>query len=460
MASRKLIVEIVGDSRSLERTFGRVESRSERFSRRLKTGAKAGLVGAGIGAGLVVTDQLKKSVEAALDAEKAQTRLRSAFRKTGASQKDLLRAQKEISKVSRESALDDEELSDALASITRTTGSVQKGYRGIALAANIARARGISLAAATKIVEKAHVGQLRGLKSVGVQIDKNTTGAEALERAQRKFSGASAQFGQTAAGAQERLNVAFENLQETVGTALLPTLTKLSIKLTEIIESIQKNWPEIERVIKDSFRVVKPIIDKFVTQIKGIANVIEGVVKIIRGIKDGEWSQVWDGIHQVVVDGIGQIIKSILELPAKLVRALGSGAFDVLKRIGSTIKDAALAGLEGLADGIVSLVQGAINRLIKLLNKAVTGLNKIPLLPDIPKIPEIQSGVTAARNAARSRPTAGAVPQVAIAGFGGFTIENIVHLDGEEVGRNQKRVTEKDRRRNPRQKRGPNSAFR
>ena len=86
--------------------------------------------------------------------------------------------------MSKQSALDDEDLSDSLAQITRTTRNVRKGLKGMALAANIARARNITLAAATKIVEKANVGQFRGLKNIGVKIDENTTKAEALDRAQ------------------------------------------------------------------------------------------------------------------------------------------------------------------------------------------------------------------------------------------------------------------------------------
>lgn len=375
--------------------------------------------------------------------------MRGAFRNAGATQKQYAEAQKQISRVSKQAALDDEELSDSLANLTRTTGSAQKGIKGVALAANIARARNISLAVATKIVEKAHVRQLRGLKGVGVQIDKNTSSQEALERAQRKFSGAGAQFGQTSAAAQERLNVAFENLQETVGAKLLPVLQRLAIRLTEIIETVEKNWPQINQVIKDTVRILTPIVQVIARQARGIANVIAGVVKTIKAIANGDWTRAWEGIKQVAVDGMLEIAKAAAELPLKVVRALTGAAWDGLKRVGSTIKDAAVAGLEGLADAIVRRVEEAINRLIRLLNSAIGKLNKVPLLPNIPKVPELGG-----QTGSRSGPAVRGVRQVPATT--NATIVVPVVVDGKEIARVTKVWNERDAISNPAQKRGGN----
>lgn len=449
MASRKLIVQIIGDSSSLEKSFGRIESRSDRLNRRLKTGAKAGLAGLAVGGAAVLTKQTVNAVNAAKDAEKANFRLRNSYKQVGGTAKQFATAQKQIAKVSKEAALDDEDLSDSLAAITRTTGSTSKGLKGMALAANIARARNISLAAATKIVEKAHVRQLRGLKGIGVQIDKNTTSSQALERAQKKFAGAGAEFGQTSAAAQERLSVAFENLQETVGAKLLPVLQRLAIRLTEIIENVEKNWPRISKVIEDTVTVLRPIVNVIARQAKGIANVIAGVVKTIKAIANGDWSKAWEGIKQVAIDGMLEIIKAAAELPLKVVKALGSQAWEGLKSIGTTIKDAALSGLNALGDAIVNRVQEAINRLIRLLNNAIGKLNKVPLLPNIPKLPEL-GGQTGNRGGPQQQGVR-TVPATTNA-----TIVVPVVIDGKEVARVTKVWNERDAISNPAQKRGGN----
>src|SRR5687768_12576904 len=173
--ARKLTVQIVGDSRSLERAFAKSEKATSRFQR---TSRRLGLA-AGVAAGggvVLLAKGLTDSAKAAVESEKAQTRLRSALKGANVSYAKHGKAiQDAIDKTSKLAALDDEDLSDAFSKLVRTSGSVEDAMKGMALAADIARARNISLEAATKIVEKAHVGQLRGLKGIGVEIGKNTT---------------------------------------------------------------------------------------------------------------------------------------------------------------------------------------------------------------------------------------------------------------------------------------------
>ena len=411
MASRKLIVEIVGDSRSLERSFRNVESRTDKFSKRLSGRAKAGLIGAGVVGTAIVTKQLKASVDAALEAEKAQTRLRGAFKSAGAAQVAYARATKQIAQVSRDAALDDEDLSDSLAKLTRTTGSAQKGLKGMALAANIARARGISLEAATKIVEKAFIGQLRGLKAVGVEIDRNTTATQAIDLAQRKFAGSAEAYGKTAAASQERLGVAFENLQEKIGQKLLPVLQKLAIRLTELISWTEKNWPRISKIIKDSVAAIRPAIDLIVATVQGMAKAIQGVVNIIKGIKDGDWTLVWQGIRQVAVDGVFAIVKATATLPTRILQALGKEAWAGLSRIGAFIKDAAIGGLKGLADGVISVLKNAIQQIIDFVNGAAGPLRGVlgKVGVDLPKIPDLVVKGSVKRDRSRDVPLPRAV---------------------------------------------------
>ena len=94
---------------------------------------------------------------------------------------------------------------------------------------------------------------------------------------------------------------------------------------------------------------------------------------------------------------------------------------------------------------------------MRLLNSAIGKLNKVPILPDIPKIPELGGGQTAGR---RGGPQQG----VAIGGerFAKpvVVVNSTVEIDGEAVGRATRKSDERDARRNPRQKRGPNSAYR
>jgi hypothetical protein len=380
MARRRLEVEIVGDASKLDKAFRSAERSSRQFGRNVgKSGGlaggllsgvgKGGMIGAGIAAGTgVALVGLKKVVAAAKEAQVAQAQLDQAFAASGKSSvKFGAQVDRSIRSISKMAAFDDEDVSSAFASLLRTTGSIEKATRGAALAANIARARRISLAAATKIVEKAENGQLRGLKAIGVQLDSNTTTTEALERAQQKFAGSAAAYGKTAAGAQEKLGVAFENLEEKVGAKLLPTLTKLTLKLVELIDWSEKNWPRFAKAVEDAYRKVKPIIDSQLALFKGVGNAVAGMVRIVHGLFTGDWAEAWKGFKQYAVDGVGGVIKAVLSLPLKLGKAVAQSMF---------------AGME-------KAFTAALNKIISVINKAIGAYNAIPLLPNVGKVPAV-----------------------------------------------------------------------
>jgi hypothetical protein len=203
--------------------FDRAMSASESRMKKVGAAAKIGLA-VGVGAGIAV---LKSSIGAAMDAEKAEMRLGQAFDSVKASADQRKAAQEAVNRVSKEAALDDEALSDVLANLTRSTGSVEKATEGMALAADIARGRNVSLEMSAKGVERVMLGQEGGLSRLGVRLGKNADATDVLRAAGEKYAGASERHGKTAAGAQDRVRVAVENLQEAIGQKLLPQLTPM-----------------------------------------------------------------------------------------------------------------------------------------------------------------------------------------------------------------------------------------
>lgn len=398
MARRRLEVEIVGDASKLDRAFKQAERSTQRFGRRfsgkagggfgglLMAGGKGGAIGAAIAiGGAVAVKTLSSVVAKAKEAEVAQANLSQAMAAAGVSTAVYGRqVDKAIQSTSKLAAIDDELVSDSYASLLRTTGSVAKATRGVALAANIARARKISLAAATKVVEKAENGQLRGLRALGVEIDKNTTAQQAIERAQRKFAGSAERYGRTAAGAQEKYSVALENVQERIGAKLLPLQTKLALAAVRFLDWSDKNWPRFAKAVEDVYRRVKPAIDATVGQIKGVANVIAGTVRTINALAHGDWSKAWDGMKQVAVDGVLGIVKAVASLPAKIAKSIGSAAFDSIQRA----------------------FTAALNKIIGVIRAALKIYNSIPLVPDV-KLPGYIGQAAPSRNTIPARPDEG-----------------------------------------------------
>jgi hypothetical protein len=147
--ARSIVIQILADASQLQREFRKAGDAGDKMGTRLggslKTYAKLGAAGAAAGGVAILTKQLFSSVSAAKESQKAEIRLGQAFDAVKIKGKDRAKATAQIDKVSKSAALDDEDLSDTLAKLTRTTGSAAKGAKGMALAANIARARNISL---------------------------------------------------------------------------------------------------------------------------------------------------------------------------------------------------------------------------------------------------------------------------------------------------------------------------
>lgn len=296
--ARKLEVEIIGDSRSLERAFGRSASAAGGFGSKVKSAGKvAGLAAAGGIAALGVG--LKKSLDAAKEAEVSQKKLQAQLKALGISYKehggiidDTLRKQSQLS------AFDDEELSDSFTQLVRATGDVNKALELNALTMDLARAKGMSLEAAAMMVTKAQMGQLGALRRSGIEIEKVTTAQDALGKGaskaaqeqakaadlaatkqqaitllQEKFAGQAKAYGETAAGAQERFGVALENLGEVIGGKVLPHMVPLINGLTNFINKAA----ESER-LKEIFRITGEVIAKTFQVIKTVVETVGPVV--------------------------------------------------------------------------------------------------------------------------------------------------------------------------------------
>ncbi len=463
MAGSTLVVKIVGDASALDRTFRGVESRSQKFSNKMQAKGgfaggllgggigKAGVIGAAVAAGSAVAiTALKKVTDAAKEAQVAQAGLNQAFASAGVtSGKAKKNVDASVQAVSKLAGIDDEEVSRNFANLLRTTGSVAKATKDVGLAANIARARNISLAAATKVVEKAETGQLRGLKAVGVQIDKNTTSAEAIDRAQRKFAGSAEAYGKTAQGAQDRLRVSFENVEEQLGQKLLPIITKISLKLIDFIDWSEQNWPRFSKAIGKAYRDAKPFIDATIHFLTAVSNEVIGMVKIVHGVLTGDWKEAWKGFKQVALDGILGVVKAVAELPAKLVSVLSRRAFAGLEKVGGYIGDAILDGLKSVLNKAIDLINDVIRKVNKVggvLNKALPG-NPVGKIPQVGRV-----GTTAGRTAT---PVLRSERQFSPATGGTIVVTSPdVLLDGKKISTNTRNHNIIHGERNPPQKRG------
>jgi hypothetical protein len=248
MASRKLIVEVVGDSRSLERTFAR-SSKSARnfstqttsslgkvdqaFSRTQRIAAGGFIGGAAISATIAGIRQVSL---VAAESEQVLGQTRVALESTGKSWDVYGKQIEEAVKAQSRLGFDDEALLQTFSQFQRTTGDVGKALELNNLAMDVARARFIDLEQAANLVTKAAIGNAGALRRLGIDAKVGSSSVELLTLLTQKYGGSAEAASDDASTGFDRNRVAIENVQESIGRLLLPALENLSSTLVEVAE--------------------------------------------------------------------------------------------------------------------------------------------------------------------------------------------------------------------------------
>jgi hypothetical protein len=126
--------------------------------------------------------------------------------------------------------ISDDDLRQAMGRLATATGDVAEAQDLVALAADVATGRNISLQKATKLVEDAHNGNTKALERQMPWLDANRDGtityAEAVKGLGDKYKGAA----EKAANRDpwEKLKVIWGQLRESLGQFLLPILDELA----------------------------------------------------------------------------------------------------------------------------------------------------------------------------------------------------------------------------------------
>jgi len=187
------------------------------------------------------------------------------------------------------------------------------------------------------------------------------------------FGGAAAANAETYAGQIARVQVAFDEAKETLGTALLPILDKLLKFINEnALPAIQAFSAAFSLTEGDGFG--KVITDVGTTLKKTFTPIIEGVKSVFDSVKTAvmnskdEFKAFWD------------VVKFIAPLVGK---AIG----DSLKVVGEIAE---------LVITIIAKVLGAIKPLLNTaidgINLIIKGYNAVQWGKDIPSIPKIGGG--------------------------------------------------------------------
>lgn len=266
--------QFIDKSHDASRAADKVGDSAEKSSRRVD---KVGKVSKAVALGgiTVLGAAMISSVGKAIEAEKSQARMESQLKALNIPLKAHAgHISDAIDKTSKLAAIDDEELQDAFTKLLPATKNVDEALDQMSLAADVARARNISLESATALVTRANAGSAGALRRLGInmiavkdhqialageikryvkehgpltaaeqerfakmkinakELDRQAQSHKNLAIMQKTFAGAAEAYGNSSAGAQERFRVALENLQESFGQHLLPVLQVVINALT------------------------------------------------------------------------------------------------------------------------------------------------------------------------------------------------------------------------------------
>ena len=178
-----------------------------------------------------ITQFGKAAVTAFSEDEQAAVRLSQSLKNLGLAFEDT-RVTKFISDLEAASGVLDDSLRPAMQSLLMTTGSVAKSQELMALALDMSRASGIDVATVAKDLSKAYVGQARSLSKYNTglsQVELRTKSfGELQEFLNDQFAGQNTAYLETYAGKVSMLNVAYANMQETIGEGLVDAFEILS----------------------------------------------------------------------------------------------------------------------------------------------------------------------------------------------------------------------------------------
>lgn len=260
--------------------------------------AGAAFAVAGAAAAAYAATLLVDGVKSAIEDEAAQAKLATTLQNvTGATDAQIKATENYITQTALANGITDEVLRPSLDRLVRSTKDVEEAQKLQTLALDIAAGTGKDLSAVSEALAKAHDGNLGALKKLGVGIDENIIKSKNFDAATaalaKTFEGQATKQAETFQGKIARLNVAFDEAKETVGSYVLDAITPL------ISTFVDKGIPVIQDVAKNLGETLGPAFGQIFKFIK------EELLPILV-----QW---WKFLYEEVIPAIGRVVGPVLE---------------------------------------------------------------------------------------------------------------------------------------------------
>jgi uncharacterized membrane protein YjjP (DUF1212 family) len=375
--------------------FKQLETTSEKAQFAIK---KAAVPAAAALGGLALA--LGDATKAAMEDQQEQAALALTLQNvTGAGKAQTAQVEEQISAMSRASGVADTEYRLALEALVRGTKDVDMAMRDMNLVMDISTATGTSSATVADALAKAYQGNFKALRSLSPEmatmIKEGASLNEIMDVLGGTFGGATAASAETAAGKMKILSNSIGETKESIGAALLP-----------VVEA------------------VLPILNKFAMWAQDNPQAFLAIAGAIGAVAAA-----------IVVTNIAMALNPFALIAAGI--ALLVVALVTAYNKFEWFRD----GIKAIVNTVIGFFAGMVNAAIGAVNAIVSAYNSIPLLPDLPKVPNLpvpQIGGTPTQVAGRMNlprlAEGGIVSSPTLALIGEAGPEAVVPLDRMQSG--------------------------
>jgi hypothetical protein len=358
------------------KTISKVGTSAEKTSKKFDV-LKGVAVGAGIAAGAALFKFGKDSVAAFTEAEAAQTKLSDAFARFPKLADSNITAFRDLNtELAKKTKFDDDAYASGQAVLAQFGLTGKQILNITPLLGDYAAKTGKDLPTASKLLGKAFLGNTKALKDLGIVYkptgDKAKDMANITKLLRTQVGGFAAKEGKTAAGKTEILKNQFGELQETVGSKLVPVLQTLTEWGLKVVDFISRNSDVIVPLVGVIGTIIAAI--KIWTGVQAALNIVMAlnpvalIVIAIAGLVAGVIIayKKFKGFRDVVAAVFDWIKKNWPLLLGIITGPFGLIAIAIVKNF-DTIKEKARTVFLFIANIFLDMIEGMLGALGKLL---------------------------------------------------------------------------------------------
>jgi hypothetical protein len=322
--SRALTLKLLADIDNFTKNINKADNEVTTFGDKItKFGKVAGaaFLAAGAAAAVYAGKLLIDGVKSAIEDEKAQAKLAATLKNVaGATNEAVAQTEKYITQTSLAFGVADDLLRPSLERLARSTKDVAEAQKLQTLALDIAAGSGKSLEAVSNALGRAYEGNTSSLGRLGIGISATELKTMSFDQVTKAladtFANQASIQADTFEGKMARLRISMDEAKETLGFALLPTLTEFvdyvvenilpsleafiagltgsgsldegftdnqesAFELGEVVRGLAKNLGELFGVLDVDG---KSSMQGFITILKAVASVANAIVTVIKEI--------------------------------------------------------------------------------------------------------------------------------------------------------------------------------